>query len=429
VNAGVRSLASPALPVWRDPAAWAKTADIVAVLIALSLPWSTSLVGIFAIIWVIAVAPTLDLKAFIESLKRPVCALPIVLFALAGVGTLWSDAEWGTRLYAVGPTAKLLMLPLLLYHFERSARGMWVFVAFLVSCTLLMAMSWIVLLDPSITLKRGDAARGIFVKNYIDQSQEFALCAVALAYPVFTYLRERRFLLAAFLIAVSLSFVVNMALVIVSRTALVTMPIMLAVFAALHLKWRSNLIILCAVVVLTGLAWQISPQLRSTTEKFTRDYEIYKELNQPTSIGMRLEFWQKSLWFFAEAPLIGHGTGSTRGLFEQAATGPEVLAAGQVIGNPHNQTLNVAVQWGMVGIILLYAMWGFHLLLFRGEGLVPWIGLLVVVQNIFTSLFNSHLFDFHEGWMYVLGVGVAGGMTLAARSEKAAATPPSSVRR
>jgi hypothetical protein len=40
---------------------------------------------------------------------------------------------------------------------------------------------------------------------------------------------------------------------------------------------------------------------------------------------------------------------------------------------------------------------------------------LVVVQNIFTSLFNSHLFDFHEGWMYVLGVGVAGGMMLGAK--------------
>jgi O-antigen ligase len=32
------------------------------------------------------------------------------------------------------------------------------------------------------------------------------------------------------------------------------------------------------------------------------------------------------------------------------------------------------------------------------------------VQNIFTSLFNSHLFDFSPGWMYVLGVGIAGGM-------------------
>ena len=37
---------------------------------------------------------------------------------------------------------------------------------------------------------------------------------------------------------------------------------------------------------------------------------------------------------------------------------------------------------------------------------------MVVVQNIFTSLFNSHLFDFNEGWIYVLGVGIAGGMVL-----------------
>jgi hypothetical protein len=55
-------------------------------------------------------------------------------------------------------------------------------------------------------------------------------------------------------------------------------------------------------------------------------------------------------------------------------------------------------------------MWLQHMLLFRGDGLVTWIGLMVVVQNILASLFNSHIFDFHEGWMYVLGVGVAGGL-------------------
>jgi hypothetical protein len=131
-------------------------------------------------------------------------------------------------------------------------------------------------------------------------------------------------------------------------------------------------------------------------------------------MGLRMEFWKKSVGFFAEAPVFGHGTGSTRGLFELAATGSKTTATGQVIGNPHNQTLNVAVQWGVVGIVVLYAMWLSHLLLFRGDGLVAWIGLLVVVQNIFTSLFNSHLFDFHEGWMYVLGVGIAGGTLLGA---------------
>jgi O-antigen ligase len=420
VNAGTaRSLASPSVPAWRGPAAWATAADIFAILTALALPWSTSLVAIFVLCWLATAAWILDYRVYFQSLKQPVCFLPIALFLLAAIGTLWSDASWAARLYAVGPAAKLLVLPGLFYHFERSARGIWVFVAFLVSCTLLMMVSWIVALDPSLTLKpEADAYRGIFVKNYIDQSQEFALCAVALIYPIVMFLRERRTWLAGLLALLALGFFFNMTLVIVSRTALVTMPIMLAMFAALHLTWRSNVVILCVAVLLAGSAWAISPQLRSTVERFTRDYEIYKERNQPTSIGLRLEYWQKSLRFFAEAPIVGHGTGSTRGLFEQAATGPKVLAGGQVIGNPHNQTLNVAVQWGMVGVAILYAMWWFHLMLFRGDGLVPWIGLLVVAQNVFTSLFNSHLFDFHEGWMYVLGVGVAGGMALRRRSEE-----------
>jgi O-antigen ligase len=339
---------------------------------------------------------------------------------LAAVGTLWSDADWGVRLYAIGPPAKLLMLPLLFHRFEHSPRGMWVIIGFLASCTALMAVSWAVVAIPTITLKGGDAARGIFVKNYIDQSQEFALCAVALAYPIVSLMREKRIWLAALLTALSLSFVVNMALVIVSRTALVTMPIMLAVFAALHLTWRSKLAIFAAAVLLGGMGWLMSAQLQQTTARFSRDYEIYRQLNLPTSIGMRLEFWQDSLQFFAEAPILGHGTGSARGLFEHAAKSSTVLAQGQVVANPHNQTLNVAIQWGIVGVIVLYALWWFHLLLFRGDGLIPWIGLLVVVQNVFTSLFNSHLFDFHEGWMYVLGVGIAGGMTLRMQREKSA---------
>jgi O-antigen ligase len=68
------------------------------------------------------------------------------------------------------------------------------------------------------------------------------------------------------------------------------------------------------------------------------------------------------------------------------------------------------VQWGLLGCFMLYAMWYFHLMLFRAPNLTAWIGLIVVGQNILSSLLNSHLFDFHEGWIYALGVGVAGGM-------------------
>ena len=401
--------------LWRDPAAWATTCDIFTILIAVSLPWSTTLVAVFAAVLLVSMVPFLDVRAFLQSLKRPICILPMALFGVALAGTLWSNAPWGERLYAVGPTAKLLMLPVLFYHFERSARGIWVFAAFLVSCALLMLMSWIVAFDPRLALKSG-AEYGVPVKNYIDQSQEFALCAVAIGYPFITLLRTKSTWLAALLAGVSLSFVVNMLFVSVSRTALVTMPIMVAVFALLHLRWRSIVVITCAAVVAGALAWAASPKLRSTVASFLSDYELYQERDVPTSIGLRLVYWKKSLRFYAEAPLIGHGTGSIQGLFEEAATGPKALANGSVIANPHNQTLNVAIQWGAIGVALLYAMWLAHLLLFRGEGLANWIGLMVVVQNIFTSVFNSHMFDFNEGWMYVLGVGVAGGLLLGENS-------------
>jgi hypothetical protein len=401
---------------WRDPAAWLATVDVFAILTAASLPWSTSLPAIFAAAMLVAMLPFLDVQAFLASLRRPICAVPIALFLLAVAGTLWSDAPWGVRLYAVGPTVKLLMLPVLLFHFERSERGLWMFTAFLVSCTLLAMMSWIVAFDPGLSLKpAAEVSRGIFVKNYIDQSQEFTLCAVALAYPIIALLRANRTRLALLLCAIALGFVFTMTFIIVSRTALVTMPIMLAVFGLMHLNWRTNLMISCAAAVIAVVAWAASPQLQWTVTTFTRDYQLYKDQGTPTSIGERLEYWHKSLRFFADAPIVGHGTGSTHGLFDQAATGPAMLAPARVISNPHNQTLNVAVQWGVIGVGLLYALWLLHLLLFRGNDLINWIGLLVVVQNIFTSLFNSHLFDFHEGWMYVLGVGVAGGMVLKAR--------------
>jgi O-antigen ligase len=201
------------------------------------------------------------------------------------------------------------------------------------------------------------------------------------------------------------------------------MPIMLVVFALIHQRPRTSLIIIGVMIAMVGLLWVTTTDLRWGPKRFLKDYQLYKTEQRLTSIGERLEFWGKSLRFFSEAPVIGHGTGSLRGLFERAATGYADASKRDIISNPHNQTLNVAVQWGMVGVILLYAMWLVHLLLFRGEGLVAWIGLLVVVQNISTSLFNSHLFDFHEGWMYVLGVGVAGGMTLAARQRAQLADP------
>src|SRR5256884_1999140 len=262
---------------------WLLCVDIYPVLVAASIPWSTTAVAIFMIVWFLVLIPTIEPRSFLGHLKHPAFFLPIAFFALAVIGTLWADGPWSARLHGIHPVAKLLAIPFLFYHFERSTRGMQVLTVFLVSCVLLQALSWIVAFDPRLALRTvpwedyyGVVAHGVPVKNYIDQSQEFALCAVALAYPIVTLWRANKKLLAASLLAISLSFVANMTFVIVSRTALVTIPIMLAVFALLHLKWRSIVVILCATTVFTGLAWVTSPQLRWKAQTVLMDYQLYE---------------------------------------------------------------------------------------------------------------------------------------------------------
>jgi len=316
------------------------------------------------------------------------------------------------------------VIPLLIYQFERWPYGKWVFAAFLASCALLMLVSFAVAVDPNLSLKlylsRGPykVESGVAVRNYIDQSQEFGLCAIALIYPVVTLFREGRIRIAMLLAAIALGFLANLMFVVVSRTALVTLPILLGVLALLHLRWRTALLAASAVAVLAVSLWAVSPHLRATVAKFGSDYEQSMEgaNNSISGMGSRLEYWRKSLGFIADAPLVGHGTGSIRGLFAGVAANPhDDPLRGEIVSNPHNQTLSVAVQWGALGVLVLYALWFAHLLMFRGEGLACWIGLLVVVQNMLSSLLNTHLFDFAAGWIYVLGVGVAGGMALGAR--------------
>ncbi|GMO98391.1 O-antigen ligase family protein [Bradyrhizobium sp. TM239] len=391
-------------------------------LIVLLLPWTTTGLTFALMPWLIAFA-FVDLRAFPRSLLRPICLLPIALVALAAVGTLWSDAPWPERLHAIGPSAKLLVIPLLIYQFERWPYGHWVFSAFLASCAALMLYSFAVAMDPALSLKlylsRGPykVESGIAVRNYIDQSQEFTLCALALVYPIVMLLRQGRVRIAALFAALAIGFLANMIFVVVSRTALVTLPILVMVFALLHLRRRAALLVAGTMALSAVLLVGVSPHLRMTVAKFQADYETSVLDGQVSGMGSRLEYWRKSLGFIADAPLVGHGTGAIRGLFESAAAVAESdPLRGEIVSNPHNQTLSVAVQWGVVGVLILYALWFVHLSLFRGEGLACWIGLLVVVQNMLTSLLNTHLFDFTPGWIYVLGVGVAGGMALAKRA-------------
>jgi O-antigen ligase len=403
----------PKLVTWRERQGWLNSpvfdqaADVLAIMTAASLPWSTTAPAIFIALFLLMMVPTLDWRAYARHLAHPACALSFMLVALAIVGVLWSDAPWPARLHGISPTLKLLLIPALLYHFQHSSRGMSVFIAFLVSCTLLMVLSWILLVAPGLKIS-ATVSDGVPVKNYIDQSQEFTFCAFALALPALVLWQRRQMAASAGCLALIAAFIANMMFVASARTALLCMLVLLALFASLHLSRHAMLKLFAAAAVAGALIWTTSPYLRRRIMDIAVEYRA-SDLSAPASTAQRLNYWRKSIRFILAAPLLGHGTGSIKQLFEQDAIGESGLRA-EVVNNPHNQALNVVIQWGIVGGIILYAMWFSHLMLFASGHQEAWIGVIIVVQNVISSLFNSHLFDFHEGWMYVLGVGVAGGL-------------------
>jgi O-antigen ligase len=401
-----------------DRARLAQAADWLAVAVAVSLPWSTSATSILIVLWLLALVPTVTVAELRRELAHARSAFPIILWALGIVGMLWSEAAFADQLYAIKGFHKLLVLPLLFIHFRRSDRGYWVLGGFIISCTVLLAVSWALHIWPVPRWRV--SAPSVPVKDYIVQSTEFLIAAFALFHLAIDAWAKRRHRAALAMAVLAILFVANIAFVATGRTSLAAFPVLLLLFGWQRLGWKGPFVLAAGGAVVAIVVWMSSPYLHERVLGVIGEIQRYQTnsakvcnpdgICSDVSAGYRLEFWKKSIGFVAEAPVLGHGTGSIPILFRRAAVGDTGIAA-SVTGNPHNLTLEIAVQFGLIGTSLLYALWIAQLVLFRGGGFAAWLGQAIVVQSIVGSLFLSYLLDFSHGWIYVLGVGVLGGMT------------------
>jgi O-antigen ligase len=380
-------------------------ADYLAAAVVISLPWSTSATSILVALWVVAVALTLDGTSLERVGVMPAAALPIALTALAVGGMLWADVAWPERLSGVAPFLKLVAIPILFIQFSRAGGGERMFVAFFASACALLALSWLFALVPQFLWKT--KFYGVPVKDYIIQSGEFALCSAALLDRAVAAWGKSR-VKSLFLAVAAFIFIGNIVFIALSRTSLVVIVVLFALLGIRHFERRALAGFVAAGLALAVIAWSTSPYLRSRVTHLA--FELDSARANETSAGLRVGFWKMSLNIVGDAPLFGHGTGSTQAMLAQSAAADPTAPAGAT--NPHNQVLATAIPLGLFGVVLLLAMWIAHVRMFLHPGHVAWIGLSVVAQNCVGSLFNSHLFDFTQGWLYAFGVGIAGGIML-----------------
>lgn len=390
-----------------------RIADALVVASVMSLPWSTSATGILNVLWLLALVPTLDMGSLRRVVATPAGGWPVAFWLLALIGLLWSVGPVREVLGGFQAYARLLVIPLLLVQFRDSTRVVWVIGGFLVSCTALLLLSFLSAAWPWLWWPV--VVPGVPVKDYVVQSGEFLLCAFGLSHWAIDAWRQNRRRLAAALAVLVLLFLSNIVFVATSRASIIVFEALVFVLAFQRFGWRDAIWVIVGGAILAGIAWTSSPYLRSRVLAVPQEIERFETEREVTSSGYRIAWWQQSLEFIRDAPIIGHGTGSTREMFRRAAAKYPGMLEG-ITDNPHNQTLSIAIQLGFVGVAFLYAMWIAHFLLFRGAGLPIWIGAGVVVQNVASSLFNSQIFYFTPGWIYVIGVGVLGGAALADRT-------------
>lgn len=404
-----------------DRAQWRTIADGLAVAVVVAIPWSTSAAYILMGAWLLVLIPATEPDEWRDVMRHPAAWFPVALVALSFAGIAWaSGVGWSDRINGFASFAKLLAIPALFVQFRNSPRAHWAFIGFLVSCSLLLLASWTMVLTGMKPIVGGSTSYGVPVRDYIVQSQEFILCAVGLLYVVYLRLRERSFAIALALAVLAVLFFVNVMFVAPSRTGLVTAPVLLVILVVAHCRWIISLVIGCAIIAAAAAVFVASPTIKARILGVITEVQDYRQRQKSTSAGERVDYWTTSIGIIGKAPVVGHGTGSVHEAFVRAAA--ERGSRKPATTNPHNQTLTVAIQLGFFGTLLLFAMWLSHALLFRQGGLAGWVGLAVVAQNVIGSLFNNHLFDFTQAWIYMFGVGVAGAMMLGAAPRAAVRT-------
>ncbi|MGH6665234.1 MAG: O-antigen ligase family protein, partial [Pseudolabrys sp.] len=377
----------------------------MAVAVAVSIPWSTSATSILLVLWLIPLIPTLKWGDLRRELLTAAGGLPVALFLLGAIGMLWADVSWHARWGGLDGFTRLLVIPLLMVQFRRSDGGNRVLVGFLIACVALLIASYTVKTFPNFFSPRLPGSEGVPVKSYLVQSLEFTLCAAALLDLAAAKARLRQWRISAAFAVLALAFLADIFFVASGRTALAIIPALVLLYGFRHSGWKGILAAGVAGLIVAGVVWVTSPYLRERVTAVYTETEIYEQKNEQSSSGIRIDFWRKSLRMIESAPFFGHGTGSIIDQFNRAAVG-QTGARANLSTNPHNQTFAVGIQLGLIGIAVLWAMWITQLLLFRGSGLLAWIGSVIVMSNLVGSLFNSFIFDFTEGWLYVFGVGV-----------------------
>lgn len=141
----------------------------------------------------------------------------------------------------------------------------------------------------------------------------------------------------------------------IERTGMLIFLVLMTLTLIQKLKWKGILYAIIIIPIIFASICFLSPKTYDRIMQIKHNiHELYYSHNQKTSIGRRIIFLKTSLGLIKQKPLFGYGTGSFPYIYDttHAITAEE----GQPLWDPHNSFIHIAVQIGLVGMVI-FILW------------------------------------------------------------------------
>ncbi|MHB1512093.1 O-antigen ligase family protein [Acidiferrobacter sp.] len=336
-----------------------KLAPRLAVALAFSFPISTFLSGLFSALILLTSLAQGRWRARLHLVARnPVAVAALALLFLIIVGLFYGEGTWANASNYGGKYADLLLIPLLIPAFSDERVRAQALNAFLAAMLLTLGLSCLLhwgLIHPDRWIHGLPQDASVF-KDHITQNILMAYAAFVFALKAKLTTDWRR---QALLIALTVLAILNIVFMVQGRTGYFILPVLAAYFGFLTFRWRGVVVGAAAFLVLASAAYAWSPSFHKRMNEAARESVGWLHgRDKGTPVGLRLEYYKKSLAIIARHPFFGVGTGGFAVAYKNEVAHTTLAPT----TNPHNQFILIAVELGVVGLAgflyLLYRQWG-----------------------------------------------------------------------
>ena len=382
-----------------------KATEIFLVAMAFSLPLSTTATCIlFPLTTLLSLFSDPWYKKWRAIVSQPLALGLIAFIVLYMIGAFYSIAPSHDIFHQFLKTSNFLGALILMGFFCEPQWRKYVLNAFLVAMKMTLVLSYTKYFFNPTLLSTPFGQSNIF-KDHIIQNFLMAIAAFIFLYraftPTFASGQFKHWLYGV----LALAAIFNAIFVNDGRSGYFIFAALLLFSGILFFRWRGFVGALFLAGLLSGLAYHFSDQFRDRITVLAQNTAYYRHGEANTSVGIRIQSIKNAYLLFKEHPWIGCGTGSFHMLYKTLQ--PEKTKVTGDMRLSYNSYLNVGVELGMIGVVLLFLnffiQWKYSFLLSSDN---RYFMQALLISMAVGCLGNSWLSDTTELHLYTLFLGL-----------------------